>query len=385
MKIIRASKLPLALACPQSQIPPAVLIAGDDEASRLGTAVHLRVADAITEGGYDLIDVQDHAAFAGVDADELGMLVGIAMRIWRETLAPSFPDPVIEESVEVNVGDSTLKLTGHPDLMTLVGTEIRGIDWKSGRVEGENVEDQMRGYAALGFARWPEAETCRWSVLWIREQELVTYPERPDAPSWTRAEIEAWADGLPAWLAVEEYRPGQHCRYCKRRFECPARHTQLQHITGWILDTPYDDVASWLSVADAVKLIRDVEAQCKAALSAIKTEVLARGGSIPGLTIREQQNREIDVDRGWDLLVDAVGEPTLRRLLKASIGDVETAIKATAAKGQKGTRLKEFFGGLVTANAIRINTKQILEVENVSSSSNTKRLTSGDTATAATE
>src|SRR5207244_6197796 len=76
------------------------------------------------------VNVEEVAAEHNVDADELGNLFGWAAKLWRERLSDLFPAPIVEDFWIYPDGDLTIH--GHADLVSLVGTEVRGLDYKSG-------------------------------------------------------------------------------------------------------------------------------------------------------------------------------------------------------------------------------------------------------------
>lgn len=359
---IRASKVPLAVLCAQSLTPARTPIASQDDAARLGSAMHAVLASRV-KLGYVSDDVDHAAATWNVDRDELAPLVGWAWHTWQEHLSPMFPNPNVEMELWASEGGASgsddTKLTGHPDLFALVYPDGFGIDYKSGYLDF-NATEQCKAYAWLLFRNFEELETVRWSVVRVREQRADTF-------LWTRAEIEHWFSWLAAHLRTTDYRPGPHCQYCPRALECDARTASLRSGLEWMLGQDAD-LSNFTPerLARLVLTCRHLERMIGGIMIAAKTEVQLRGGSIQGerasLEIVEQRRRSIDVARGYDALVSAIGHETLLSLCKVSKGDVEMAIKATAPQGQRGYVVKEFLDRLESIGALTVSVVSRLEV-----------------------
>src|SRR3990167_918515 len=108
---LRCSSLPRILSCPASRHAPAIDVQGDDDAARLGSAVHVAAelhvkSVAITGDAYT-----DLAAAWKVDVEELRILSNMARQCWEHPkIKDNFPAPQTEQSFEVISSDG-IRLT----------------------------------------------------------------------------------------------------------------------------------------------------------------------------------------------------------------------------------------------------------------------------------
>jgi hypothetical protein len=353
MKTIRASRLPLLVACPASQTPPAVRVESDDAAARLGTATHEGMALMAT--GFPA-DAEALAAEHNVEADELRMLLGMGRRV-LDVVGPHFPTPDVEW--ECSFGDADLTLTGHPDLLSVVDDEVRIADWKTERVERDATE-QLKGYAwiAMNAKGRSSARVVKIAIRFQRADTLV----------FTLDELRSWWDWLKRHLEDEgSYRPGPHCSHCPRRFECPAHAKQL-HYFALALTEPEHPLATDiidLSPGDllhAYRMVGVVAARCQEFREAVKARVKGCGGTLGRLTVTEKPRTSVNVERGWDAILEDLSTADLKALLKIGKSDLETAVKATAPRGQKGKAVAELMDRLARAGAIDTTYTECLEV-----------------------
>lgn len=350
MTSIRCSSLPLVSACAAASIQPDCRIESPRGASDLGSAFHECMAAFILRPP---VNVDEVAAANNVDAKDLAPMFGWAANLWRDRLAELFPNPLVEDELLYSDGDLTL--TGHADLLSLVGDEIRGLDWKSGWRDSDSTE-QMKGYGFLALQRWLDAEYVRFTVLRVRDQ-------RADTLFWHRDELQAWFDWTVDHVADSDvYRPGAHCGYCPRALECTAH----RNLAKWWADfavaptIPRDLDAP--DLAQAVVFTRMLGKRIDSFLEAAKAHVEAIGGEYGPLYLDERPARSIDFARGHETIVEAIGGHAFMDCVKVSKTAVEEAVKRDAPRGQKGQRVKDLMAKLDQAGAIETTVTKQLKV-----------------------
>lgn len=114
------------------------------------------------------------------------------------------------------------------DIGKILGTLANFIDWKSGKRK-EDI-DQLRLFAALGFAKWPELEEIYTGYLWLPAKKL-------DRERFARAQVpEIWNLFLPRVrrleLAIEQNKwPKKPSGLCKNW--CPVHSCEYNgHYKG---------------------------------------------------------------------------------------------------------------------------------------------------------
>lgn len=367
---VRCSKLPLAVICARSLEPCATPIASDDAGARLGSAFHAVMAGRIKSGPvHDDVDLA--CAVWNVEANELAPLVGWGWRTWKEVFAEQFPSPIVEEElVETDfvagtrIGtplcDAAVCISGHPDVTAVVGAELRGLDYKTGREDTDSV-DQFKGYSWLKMHRLPDVTQVRFTKLRVRDQRAETYV-------WTRSELDRWWTWAKDRLMDQSYRPGPGCKYCPRALSCEARTLNLRHGVQWMMAVDGLGAVEDEQLAELVATARGIEKLVKGILDTAKQEVQIRNRPIPGLNLVEQDQRQIDLARAWDVLCRRIGQDKVIELAGIGVGDTEKAIKALAPKGDKGPACERLFKELSDAGAISFKTVTKLECSYVSRS-----------------
>lgn len=367
---IRASRLPLVMACPAAAVSPQINIETADEAATLGTAfhhwMHLHVERTPLE-------VEVVAKMFAVDAGELGFLVGQGLRAWRQ-VEGFFPSPQTEVALEADAGG--VHLTGHADVLSflrtgdaLVDNEIRLLDYKTGHVDAD-ADEQLRGYAWLAMRSvLPMADVERvWTgLLRVREQTI-------DGRYYSREELEWWGAELPQRLAkVDTYHPGRHCRYCPRGHECPAKSALMADAAHAVLVNADANDSGLVGISgsglaellDQAKLVGQAAETIR---EMVKVAVAAAGGRVETgdgreLVLLNRDIKSIEFERGWPLLLEAdLDTQALFAAVKISKTKVEDAICERAPRGMKGKTIKEFLDRLERAGAITTTSQERLEV-----------------------
>ena len=355
---LRCSGLPLALACAPSLTPPTVRIANDDAAARLGTSTHT-VVSALIRG--EPWDVQSVADADGVDGEQLGMLVALAMKAWK-SIKHYFPDPLTE--YEMRHEADGIELTGHADVVAMRMGTVYGVDFKTGFADVDHSQ-QMMGYGFLALQE-SQAASVRWAVVHVREQEITWC-------HWTRDELNGWWHRLVNHVrAAETYRPGRWCGYCPRANECPARgqmvRQQAEALSDW---AHWPTKPNDLELGQLYDRAKQVEQMASFALDYVRATVQARGGNGIGisgnraLVLREQTRREIDYRLAAEFIKETLGEDALAECSSIDKASMDQAVKQRAGRGQKTAALYEHYIGLTARGAVTTKTITKLECKHV--------------------
>lgn len=354
---LRCSSLPRIALCPQSQHAPAIRIEGEDDAARLGTAAHI-IAAHLVKGmrplyGETVAIAHEHK----VDPDELQILARQTEQCW-DSLAEMFPVPVVEAELSHTDWDLGITLSGHPDVFSIVGTQARVPDFKTGRMIDDH-DAQLKGYGWLLMRSYSELTDFWGATVHVRQGKLG------DPVIMTRAELEAWFQELADAVRQDFYRPSiEACRYCPRRFECPARLSMLQSEAGALIGLDHEGVKlAWQNDAalrQGVIAAKHLKSVCENYLSAAKTEAILRGG-VPGLEIRTEERRTLK-SSAWGPLVEQIGLDRVQEAAKLSKSKIEQAIRDIAPKGCKGKLVKETLDRLEAEGHLEVSAIEKLEV-----------------------
>src|SRR5580698_5252470 len=161
--------------CPASIVPPAVKVNTiPDEAARLGTACHEVLQKWVRDGQpYESIIPAAATALGLEDPGELSILAYTGWKCWLE-IRHHFPEPAMEVARETTRDGVTL--TGHADIESVVGTQGRILDWKTGRLDMDH-EWQLRCYALLMLDRDSSLTEVYAAVVKVRDKILFNGPK----------------------------------------------------------------------------------------------------------------------------------------------------------------------------------------------------------------
>jgi hypothetical protein len=347
----------LHLACPASQVPPALRIEGDTSAADLGSAVHEQVLGRIVGTAPDLAVT---AARWRVDVGELAPLVGRAWRQW-ERVSQWFPEPAVEVYLWAELpGSEGLRLTGHADVLSRVGDQVRIYDLKTGWLEGEH-RAQLQGYGWLALQLLPECTSAYTMVHRVREGSI-------DPQEYSRAELDAWPVGVRERLGeTETYHAGAHCGHCPRALECDTKDLYLKvglfRLRNDNLDRiPREPRQRGQILLDLLGICRSLQRESEDLMTLIRADVRAHGGRLGDLVLTRQPQKRIDFARGMDALEEMVGTEQLMEIVTLSNKAAEEGVKAAAPRGQKGRAVQELWRRLAEAGAVITTEVERLEV-----------------------
>ena len=366
---VRCSSLNRLAVCAASIVPPATRIEEPSEPAELGTSVHGFLACNIAISGSSgiMTGIDEHAPTPeGTDRVTFQKLCGLAWSRWSN-VAHNFPEPKVEYSFrpflhllgEWGIQHEGITLTGTADVLSIVGDEARILDHKTGWHDG-NHSQQLRGYAWLALNEFPECTRARVSVLNVRNGTI-------DTEVWDRTELAAWWFALAKHIVRnrEIFAPSDECRFCPRRYECPAKQQMIAAAAksldlGDITAMTPGELLAFHARAKAV------EGAAKVALQIIKEAVHDMGGVVDvgdgrELAIECGERREIQFANAEDVLKANLGD-AWRECVSVGNGDLEkVAMKVAPKRG--GAKLKrKIWEELDAADAIEVKVQEKLVV-----------------------
>ncbi|NQT91467.1 MAG: PD-(D/E)XK nuclease family protein [Lentisphaerae bacterium] len=362
---IRASRLPLAFLCPMAATPPetepSVVPMGDPTPAEVGSAVHAALAYYVQTGEWP--DISKYADRYDVPDGEVGMLVSYGATAWG-ALEHSFPEPKVEQHLELELGPHTL--TGTLDVNSAPSlNEVTVLDWKSGRAV-HRYSEQLNGYGLLGLEALPTAEKVYAVTVWLRHGFYET-------AEITRAELMDWKGELVRnVLENQEFRPGPHCGYCGWQ-GCPGRlqasETALAQIgsAGLIEDLAGETLPADAGerIKDAIDKIRFIRSMADTAYDGIK-EAVGRHGFIPtepgrGFVMDSIPDVKILAKEAWPLF-QTVGLTDEEIAACMTVGKTKLlkAVKGKAPRGSKKIVADKFMEDLKNSGALDIGEKKRL-------------------------
>src|SRR6185295_4904936 len=157
--------------------------------------------------------------------ETLGMLASQAWRCYQAVRHTFDRGKMLLEREMSCSFDNGVKLSGHPDLVSIDASTAHVLDWKTGWIE-PRAKHQLMAYGAIIAANYPKVDTVVGCVALLR-QGVIDWGEPPYL--WSRGELLDWAQTVPQTFGLEVYAPSLHtCRFCPRRYECPARTRLLR-------------------------------------------------------------------------------------------------------------------------------------------------------------
>ena len=340
---IRASALPRIMACPESLTAPDILIETTSPEARMGRAVHAVLADVVRGGLEAVPELEPYAAkHAVTDLDELRMLSWAGVNAWgalREEIDPQ----LIEERLEGTV--SGIALSGHADIIGQTIDEETGevlpvvADWKTGYLETDYL-DQLRAYLSLAWSTINrDASAGKAIVIWLRERRL-------EVVDVTSEDLAAWERDLAARLAHPTFGPGEHCTYCGRALECPARSQIVRSVVADLSDGEAPGALTPERLAGLYPRVKLVKRALDLYDTALREAVEAAGQLSTGdgrvLTLEDQRRETVLFERAATAL--ALHLDMLPTDLRAALEDditvskkaIEDLAAARADRGLKG-------------------------------------------------
>jgi hypothetical protein len=215
---LRASAMPTAFKCGGSIQPCALEAEEVNEAAENGTAAHKCFESLARTGEIDWANIDNVCDELDGNSEEVRMLCGKASKMWK-MLRETFPCALTEIAVSHEIPSlevAGLRLTGHIDLISIVGDQVRILDWKTGRIDA-NYAHQMKAYLAMVLLAFPALTGGTATIAWVRTGDVENYTmDRATALKW----VADFEQRVVTWDGV--YRTGDHCCHCRRLHECEA-------------------------------------------------------------------------------------------------------------------------------------------------------------------
>jgi len=326
---IRASSMPLAVTCPASlQQPDSYTLSTENEASRLGTAVHDWLSDRL---GADTKPFEHYAVKHSVKVKEVERLSLKAYRLWGE-VSEYFPEPKVEVYHELKLPDMTL--TGHMDVSDYHAVHRMAVvlDYKTGFLDGDH-EEQIKTYGLLALDLYPEAEKVFTIILNVRDYTR-------DQQVYTREALNEWyANRVVNRIHFMKgtYNPGSHCRFCNFRSQCQAYKDEITNAALVIQDNGQVAVAAPL----LYNSVLHIEKLCERARDWLHCHVHEAGGTVPlddkyNLTLRSQVTQEVIVGRALPVLRKHLSPSDIADTMSIGITKLKDKIMGVTGHGQKG-------------------------------------------------
>ena len=374
MRTIRCSSLPRIMGCPQSGMKPegdAVEIGNDNEAARLGSAIHELLAGYVRTG--DLPDEKYRREIALKYNilhlyDDLDYLFGTGWVAWDELRSQFGEEPLTEMELRSMLTED-IELTGHADVVGDRGELVRGLDWKSGRKPNDHYH-QMAGYAFDLLDAFLSAQSVSLTLVWLRERTIETL-------TWTRKQATAWAAETAGRLRSELYCPGENCRYCPRQTNCPARtalvRSVISDLTNKEIPIPALTAVAWAALsfdlASAWSKIRIIESVVER-LKAVVRDGVERFGSLSLSDKTELRltpiaaSKTLKTKEAWPVVTELLTEDELSECIKIELKKVEEVVMRKIKRGGKGKAKEALIEKLKQADAVaeKQNTPRLNEV-----------------------
>jgi hypothetical protein len=368
--VVRSSKLPLFMSCPNSVLNPDGLleVEREFEAAETGTLIH-RLAEAYIQEGSDDIDFY---------ADRLRMLDGYdrahdlfpnIQRVWKMA-SKVFDQPQLEAYLEADIARD-FRITGHIDVSEAFEDCAYVLDWKTGRVRDDHYH-QMAGYAYLVWKnQFPAPLThsdkdleyvVHCTVCYCDDGSLYKY-------SFTGHQLVAWAIDVHNQAQRARYVYNKRCVYCPQNTECEGYKAKVTTAVATVTATDAVEKLRDMSDedrADALQKLKIVESAVKEFRTAIKDDVRANGPMDTGdgreYVIKKTNKRNLNVAKALPVLNNHLTPEELYDVCTVSITGAENAVKRRAERGDKQKAADHLVTDLKRAKAIFTTSQERLEV-----------------------
>lgn len=350
---VRASSAPLGRKCAGS-LRGKIRVDQSHPTATLGSATHVMLASLVRDGVLPWSKIDRVAKDYNCDARELRFLSARGQRLWDEVVV-SFPEAAVE--VELRHVADRLLLTGHADIISIVGRTGRVADWKTGRLDSDNV-DQIRCYGTLLLMNRPELESVTVTILWVRDGEIENYSmTREDALDWlhdTRARVVNW-DGI--------FRSGPHCLYCPRAHECRAANALARRDIAALVKGRFPRTGSPLArmtddeIVTLYQRSKSVMALCFGAMDTLRSWIATHGDVVRAdgmrLTSQAEDHRELNPIEAWGVLEQlGFDDADFAACLRMSVVKVEALVEAKGPAVQSAAARRELRKLLDAAGAV---------------------------------
>jgi len=364
MKTIRASSVPRISLCSASKTLPEIEFDSGSEPASIGSCSHDIIAEMLL-AGFDTApsDITQYLAKwdlkSDENAEEVRLMVNVAMKMWRETFSPMMEVLDIEQALETKIDDWTI--TGHTDVTAeVVGKPIIAVaDWKTGRVRSSH-EDQIKTYLLLAMDNYDctMIQGFKSIIVWLRDGVYEIH-------DYTVEDLEEHAAHLRRILSDDTYNPGQHCVFCPRNKECKARQVWLQSATSALMPMGDGAQVTEQKIAELWPMAKELERSLKEFKEATKLMVDATGPISLGdgncLDFQVQNRDSIRLTAESNAIIkEALCVPDLLSELEGGINvkkkTLLDAVSAKADRGQKNKAKEELMAALLDSGSVSTTT-----------------------------
>lgn len=340
------------MLCPGSARSPELRIRETGEAAELGTAAHVVYHDMVESGSVPWDAIPAMAGRYSVDETDLRVLAAQGQKLWTQ-VRDAFPLPMCEVCLGPIAG--SVLLSGHADVVSIVGSEARICDWKTG-MKDHDYQHQMRAYGALMLAEHPELESAAMTLLWVRDGEVET-------ETMDRAQSEHWLHHVQTHVVEWDgtYYPGTHCQWCASWHECKAAHAMTRAAVSALLEAPAEQLAAMgpaeiLRLYQRAALVASVAGKVRDALREHVEHVGPVEADGQRLEIAIEERRELDPMAAWPVLEGAgFKDEDFAQIIKISASKAEKIAADKAGRGKGAAAVRELKAALDGAKAVRIN------------------------------
>jgi hypothetical protein len=195
---------------------------------------------------------------------------------------PAAPYVAIEQRLDYSVYAPEGFGTG--DLIVIGGNVLNVVDFKYGKGVPVTAEDNLQ-MVLYGLGAW-----LRYSILYdIRRVRMGVFQPRLDSISTWDIPIERLLElgetikpiAQLAWQGYGDYKAGEHCGFCRAKYQCRARSTQLSTVADDFGGPVLPPLMSDLDVGKALAKAQDLAKWAKD-LEDYALKSLLEGKEIPG-------------------------------------------------------------------------------------------------------
>lgn len=384
--MIWPSSIDMISLCPASRATEQdeIVIDHIGDMANVGRAIHAMAEKVVS--GHDIESAAEIAAKFNVESHsgDIEYLVSAVLAAWKK-LSQYFRSPFVERKMSLEyqainpytMEPSTVVLSGRIDVGEVFEDELSpyaiALDWKTGRKDEEDSYiGQMKGYAALMFANNDAIETVTVMIVWLRSREFSSI-------KFSRDEIAKWFAGFvkhSVFWDGKTYKPGPHCSWCSRFYDCPARKKEMSSAIELFVGNS-SSVVDPDSMYHGYKFAKSVIKIAQEFIDQIKAETRKRGGiPIPemggdrGFVIKKRSGRKIvKAEKARPILEKYLERNGVDAISSISITKLKKALMEVAPRGQKKDFLDKVIeelesnGGLETSRDAEYLTIGNIDVE----------------------
>lgn len=254
-------------------------------------------------GEHDLTDYDDNEMIRHAK-----QYADLAERIREDLQAHCETGAYALTEVQVDLSDYIPEGFGSVDLLCYSSETLAIVDYKYGkgvRVKAEG-NPQMMTYAigALAYVKGVMGKSPKYVAMTIYQPRL----ESEDTWVISTEELKAWGKETLKPIAKRAFAgegdpfPGEHCRFCRAKVDCPARRKQIYDLRDFALShTEHKQLTDeeLAGVLDQADLVRDYlkAAEDEAYARIADGATLPRWKVVPGRSVRKVTDEEAMCDR----------------------------------------------------------------------------------------